>query len=271
MNLFLWGGLPYIAFTLLIAGLVWRYRTDQYGWTSRSSQLHESTWLRWSSPLFHFGILFVGAGHVVGLLVPATATEAIGVSEHAYHLGATIGGSVAAVMTVVGLAGLLLRRFKFKSITLATSTSDLVMYVLLLSAIALGSAATLINQVFGEAGGYNYRETISVWFRSVFLMHPQVELMSQVPVSFKMHIVAGLILFAVWPFTRLVHVLSAPIGYSARPMIVYRSREAATRTAPVARGWTPVRASEKYRVKGTAQPTGDSSEQMGGYAGSEGA
>ena len=91
MNLFLWGVLPYISFTLLIGGLIWRYRSDQYGWTSRSSQLNEGRILRLSSPLFHFGILGVALGHVMGLVIPQSWTEAMGVSEHAYHIVAIIG------------------------------------------------------------------------------------------------------------------------------------------------------------------------------------
>ena len=87
MNLFLWGVLPYISFTLLIGGLIWRYRSDQYGWTSRSSQLNEGRILRLSSPLFHFGILGVALGHVMGLVIPQSWTEAMGVSEHTYHIG----------------------------------------------------------------------------------------------------------------------------------------------------------------------------------------
>ena len=69
---FLWIALPYVAFFLLGAGLIWRYRNDQFGWTSRSSQWNESRILRWSSPLFHFGILFVAAGHGMGLGSPRT-------------------------------------------------------------------------------------------------------------------------------------------------------------------------------------------------------
>lgn len=253
MNVFLWAILPYIAFTLLIGGLIWRWRTDQFGWTSKSSQLNEGRILRAASPLFHFGILFVAAGHVMGLVIPKEFTEAAGVSQHYYHLLATVGGGVAALMTLAGLIGLLYRRIVHKSVRLATSGNDLLMYLFLVIAIILGSAATVLNQIVGQAGGYNYRETISVWFRSIFTFQPEVSLMADVPLSFKLHIVAGLILFAVWPFTRLVHVLSAPVGYPTRPAIVYRSREAATSTSPVRRGWSPVRKSSLAAAKGKAQ------------------
>lgn len=170
MNLFLWGVLPYISFTLLVGGLIWRYRTDQYGWTSRSSQLNEGRILRLSSPLFHFGILGVAAGHVMGLVIPQSWTEAMGVSEHAYHMVAIIGGGIAGLMTLVGLFGLLYRRIVKKSVRLATSRNDVFMYLLLTCAILLGAAATLTTQILGKPGGYNYRETIAVWFRSIFTL-----------------------------------------------------------------------------------------------------
>lgn len=250
MNIVLWGVLPYIAFTLLIGGLIWRYRTDQFGWTSRSSQIYEGRILRAASPLFHFGILFVGAGHIMGLAFPAEFTAAMGVSQHQYHMVATIAGGLAGLMTVVGLIGLLIRRFVYKSVRLATTPNDVFMYVLLSVPIALGAYATAANQMFGPAGGYNYRETISPWFRSIFTLQPDVALMADVPFSFKLHIVAGMLLFAIWPFTRLVHVLSAPVGYPVRPEIIYRSREAAVSAAPDRRGWAPIRKGELARNAG---------------------
>lgn len=236
LDTLLWVALPYVSFVVLVAGLLWRYRSDQYGWTSRSSQWNEKAILRWSSPLFHIGVLCVAAGHVVGLAVPASWTEAFGVSQHMYHLGATVLGSIAALMTIVGLAGLVYRRFVVKSVRLATTRNDIVTYVLLTIPIALGTVATVSSQIFGGHEGYNYRETISPWFRSIFAFSPKPELMLDVPVAFKLHIVAGLLLFCIWPFTRLVHVVSAPVGYLTRPQVVYRSRD---RAKPVSkpRGW----------------------------------
>lgn len=241
---FFWTGFPYLSIGLLVVGLIWRYRYDKFGWTSRSSQLYESTWLRWSSPLFHFGILFVFIGHFIGLIIPKSWTSAVGISEEVYHLIATIPGTIAGVMTVVGLAGLLVRRFKYKSVRLATSRNDVVMYVFLAIPILLGLFATLQNQVFGGGAGYDYRETISPWLRSLFILQPEVELMTAVPVSFKLHIIAGFLLLAVWPFTRLVHAFSAPVGYPTRPYVVYRSREEQIRGAETPRGWEPVNTSK---------------------------
>lgn len=234
-DILVWAVLPYVSLVVFFGGLVWRYRVDQFGWTSRSSQWNESAILRWSSPLFHVGILLVAAGHVVGLAVPKTWTSALGVSEHAYHLMATSLGSVAAVMTILGLGGLLWRRIVVKSVRLATSRSDIVAYVGLVVVIALGTTATVSTQLLSPGGGYDYRETISVWFRSIWFLHPAVGLMTTVPLPFVLHIVAGMLLFCVWPFTRLVHVVSAPVGYVTRPPIVYRSRDVSAPERP--RGW----------------------------------
>lgn len=83
-TILLWGVWPYVAFTLLVAGLVWRYRVDPFGWTTRSSEIYERRLLAIGSPLFHVDILLVGGGHVMGLLVPKELTAAMGMSAHAY-------------------------------------------------------------------------------------------------------------------------------------------------------------------------------------------
>ena len=164
----------------------------------------------------------------------------MGVPEHLYHLGAVSMGSVAGAMTIVGLVGLLYRRFVIGSVRAATTLNDKIMYVLLLLPIGLGAYATVTTQLFGPHGGYDYRETVSPWLRSIFLLQPKPELMVDVPMSFKLHVIAGLLLFAIWPFTRLVHVVSAPVGYVNRPYVIYRSRKPAIQADPVRRGWQPV-------------------------------
>lgn len=236
----LWVAFPYASLTLLVGGLVWRWRTDQFGWTTRSSQLHEKAILRAASPLFHVGFLLVVGGHLLGLLVPKTWTAAVGVDEHAYHLVATAAGSLAALMTIAGLAGLLYRRFAVRSVRLATTRRDKVMYAFLSVPIALGTWATVSNQVFGPPGGYDYRQTISPWLRSLLTFSPQPQLMADVPLSFRLHVIAGFALLAVWPFTRLVHAVSAPVGYPTRPYVVYRARTPSVATLPSRRGWDPV-------------------------------
>jgi nitrate reductase gamma subunit len=99
-DVYVWLVLPYAALAVFAVGHWWRYRYDQFGWTSRSTQLLESRLLAWGSVLFHYGALGVIAGHVLGILVPERATAAIGISEHAYHYLAGIAGSVTGVVCV---------------------------------------------------------------------------------------------------------------------------------------------------------------------------
>ncbi len=221
MNNLLWTTAPYIAFTSFVLGHVWRYRTDQFGWTTRSSQIHESRLLRTGSPLFHFGLLGVFGGHVVGLLVPEAWTSAVGVSEAVYHLMAVTMGSLAGFAVVTGLAILLYRRLTVSAVRRTTTGGDNLMYALLAGALLTGMLNTLTN-VFAT---YNYRETVSPWFRSLFSLHPAPQLMADAPPTFQAHALIVLALLAIWPYTRLVHMFSAPVGYLLRPYVVYRSRD----------------------------------------------
>jgi nitrate reductase gamma subunit len=231
MNVLLWVVVPYVSFVVLVGGLLWRHRYDKFGWTTRSSQMYEGTILRWASPLFHFGVLVVLIGHIGGLLVPKAWTEAVGISEHTYHLTAVFLGTVSGTCTVIGLGLLIARRRLTGSVFLSTTRNDKTMYVVLGGVLLLGMFATLMANVAGD--GYDYRESISPWLRSLFTLSPKYELMADVPMSFKLHILAAFGLFAFWPFTRLVHAFSAPAGYTTRPYIVYRSRDA----RPARRGW----------------------------------
>ena len=107
---------------------------------------------------------------------------------------------------------------------MATTRNDKLMYVLLVGAITLGLWTTLVSVGAGHEA-HNYRETVSPWFRSVFLLQPDVDAMAEAPIQFHVHALVGMLLFAVWPFTRLVHAFTAPVHYLFRPYIVYRSRD----------------------------------------------
>lgn len=242
MNTFLWAMLPYACATILVGGTIYRYRHDQFGWTTRSSQLYESRLLKIASPLFHFGILMVIAGHFLGLVIPKRWTDAVGFSQHAYHLVAYIGGIVAAVATIAGLVMLIYRRRTNARVFDATTANDKVMYLFMGVVLVLGTLCTLFG-THGPAGmEHNYRETVSPWFRSLFIFRPDVEAMTRAPLVFHLHVLVALLLFAIWPFTRLVHAFTAPLQYLFRPYLVYRSRSGAP--TPVStgsvRGWRPL-------------------------------
>lgn len=235
VGILLWIVFPYIAAASFIIGHILRYRYDQYGWTSRSSQTYESKLLRWGSPLFHYGMLAVIAGHVVGLLIPAGWLEFFGITEPIYHLGATWLGTVAATVTAVGLVILLARRGAVRRVLRVTSVMDVVMYVLLTGTIVFGMIAVIQFQVLGA--GYDYRNSVSPWIRSLIIFQPNIALMTAVPLVFQLHVICATALFLIWPYTRLVHVLSVPIGYLFRPYVVYRSRDVHLGARSTRRGW----------------------------------
>lgn len=225
MDQFLWVVVPYLSLAVFAVGHVWRYRYDKFGWTTRSSQLYEDRLLRLGSPLFHFGMLGVVGGHVIGLLVPRSWTEAVGVDDHLYHYLAVGGGLVAGVAVTVGMVILIYRRRTVGPVFSATTAMDKVMYAFLAAAVLLGMWNTIAGSIFTLGGEYNYREGVSVWYRSFLAFSPDAELMAAAPLGFQLHALVAFALFALWPFTRLVHVFSAPLGYVTRPYVVYRSRD----------------------------------------------
>ncbi len=240
MDIFLWVIVPYLCIATFWVGHAWRYRYDKFGWTTRSSQLYEDRLLRLGSPLFHFGMLGVVGGHVVGLLVPKSWTDAIGVSDELYHLVAVVGGLLAGIATVAGLVILIYRRRTVGPVFSATTNMDKVMYAFLAVVIVLGMWNTIAGSILTVGGEYNYREGVSVWFRSFLAFNPDASLMAQAPIGFKLHALVAFGLFALWPFTRLVHVFSAPVGYLTRPYIVYRKRDTVLGSHRPRRGWDRV-------------------------------
>jgi nitrate reductase gamma subunit len=225
LRIALWGVLPYVVLTVLVAGSLWRYHYDRFGFTTRSSQLHESRLLGIGGPLFHYGLVLVFAGHVIGLLVPESWTDHLHIGESFYHTNALLAGGAAGLAAVTGLAVLLWRRLRVPAVRRATSRSDRAVYPLLAAVLLAGLTVTAGGAV---PGAYDYRTGVSVWFRSLFTLDPQVTLMAQAPVTYQLHALLAMALFALWPFSRLVHAFTAPLGYLARPYIVYRSRARAT-------------------------------------------
>ncbi|BBX31172.1 respiratory nitrate reductase subunit gamma [Mycolicibacterium mageritense DSM 44476 = CIP 104973] len=235
-----WDVVPYVTLAIVGVGTWWRYRYDKFGWTTRSSQLYESRLLRIASPMFHFGMLVVIIGHVVGLLIPESWMDMI-MSDHVYHLQAVVLGGIAGGAALLGIALLIYRRRATGPVFMATTVNDKTMYLALVAAMLAGFACTLIGAT-PEGAEHDYRETVSPWFRSIWILQPRGDLMVQAPLYFHIHVMIALVLFCLWPFTRLVHVFSAPIGYLFRPYVVYRSRDVAEKSElvgsrPHRRGW----------------------------------
>ena len=221
MNALPWIVFPYMALALFAGGHVWRWRYDRLGWTSRSSQLLEQRWLRIGSPLFHIGLLGVIGGHVLGILVPVGVTRAVGLRDGAYHVLSVSAGGFFGTLALAGIVILLLRRVLVRRVRRNGSAADLAVDVLLLVVIAIGLGETIGWNLF--VGEYDYRETVSIWYRQLFTISPDATLMSGAPWVYQAHTLASLALFALWPFSRLVHVWTVPVAYVARRAhILYR-------------------------------------------------
>ncbi len=223
----IWIAVPYMAIAIFVAGHVWRYRHDKFGWTTRSTQLLESRWLAWGSNLFHYGALAAIGGHVLGILIPASLTAAVGIDEQRYHILSAGAGSAAGLVCGAGLVILVWRRLGFTRVWRTTTYVDMATYVLLILIITLGLIDTIwFNTI---RGGYDYRQTVAVWFRGIFLLDPRPDLMIGAPLVYQLHAASAWLLFALWPFSRLVHAWSLPFQYLGRPYILYRNRYAGAR------------------------------------------
>ncbi|AUZ28221.1 respiratory nitrate reductase subunit gamma [Bacillus subtilis] len=217
----LWGIMPYIVLTIFIGGHIYRYQHDQFGWTAKSSELLEKKKLAAGSTLFHWGLLCVVGGHVMGILIPEGVYASLGISEHMYHKMAIGAGLPAGIAACTGIVILTYRRLFDKRIRKTSSPSDILTLLLLLFMMLSGVAATFLNI---DSKGFDYRTTVGPWFREIVLFRPDPSLMESVPLWFKFHIVIGYVVFILWPFTRLVHVFSLPLKYLTRSYVVYRKR-----------------------------------------------
>ena len=225
----LWVVLPYAALTTFVVGHVWRWRSDQLGWTTRSTQILERRWLNVGSNLFHLGALMAIGGHILGILVPATVTEHVGVDEDRYHLISVTMGSIAGLVCLAGLAVLIVRRLRFPRVAATTTTTDLATYAVLAFVIVTGVIATSGYNIV--TGGYDYRETVAPYFRGMLTLDPGAGDMPGTPLIYQLHVLSSFVLYALWPFSRLVHVWSVPWRYLTRRPIVYRAARGAQEPA----------------------------------------
>jgi nitrate reductase gamma subunit len=227
----LWIIFPYMAIATFVVGHWWRYRTDQFGWTSSSTQLFEHKILGWAGPAFHYGALAAVGGHVIGLMIPKSFTEAIGMSESTYRWFSAIAGAVAGAVCAVGFVGLVYRRATNARVRRTTSRTDLAVYFLLVVLIGLGCWMTFAHNLLTESP-YDYRDSVSEWWRSLFVLKPDVDAVQDANTVYQVHAIIAWAFWALFPFSRLVHAWSIPLQYLGRPYILYRRRYAASPTRP---------------------------------------
>ncbi|GAA1439125.1 respiratory nitrate reductase subunit gamma [Leifsonia poae] len=228
LPLIVWVVVPYVAAAFFVGGHVWRLRGIRSTGARRPVPADGGRLRRLGSPLFHVGVLMVIAGHAVGMLIPSAWLDAIGIDERIYHPVATWLGMGAAAITLAGLAILLARprplphsRPASASRRRPMTAMDVAMFALLSATLVFGTVATVQFQVFGA--GYEYRGSVAPWMRSLLALQPQPALMADVPLMFQLHILSAVLLFAVWPFTRLIHVVGVPLALLVRRRGVYRS------------------------------------------------
>ncbi len=222
LDFFLFQILPYIAIVTFIMGTILRFDRDPYSWRTKSSQLLRRKQLVVGSILFHLGILVVLAGHLVGLLTPIEVFDALGISHRAKQILAIILGGIAGVFCLVGLCLLLHRRLFDARIRKNSSWADIMVLLLLLIQLVLG----LITIPFSMAhlDGHEMVKFMN-WAQHIVTFGGNAHLfIADVALVFKLHIIFGLLILVVFPFTRLVHALSAPIGYVIRPYQIVRKR-----------------------------------------------
>ncbi|MGH3198802.1 MAG: respiratory nitrate reductase subunit gamma, partial [Streptosporangiaceae bacterium] len=169
VEVFWWVGLPYLALGIFVVGHIWRWRYDQFGWTSRSTQLQERRLLKWGAPLFHYATFAAIGGHVLGILIPRAFTEWIGIPEGVYTTFSGVAGSIAAFGVLIGAGFLVFRRTMVPRVRATTSMVDYLALILLGIIVILGIYLTLGIQ---DVSHYEYRNTVGVWFRSLFALHP---------------------------------------------------------------------------------------------------
>lgn len=215
LNNFFFGIYPYIALVVLALGTVIRYDREPYTWKSGSSQLLRRRQLVMGSVLFHVGVLAIFAGHLVGLLTPLWIWDMLGVSHGFKQMIAIVLGGVAGVMGIIGATMLVHRRFFDARVRASSSFADNMIILILWIQLALG-----LGTIFVSMQHLDGEEMVKfmAWAQGIFTFDSNAAAyVADAHPIFKLHITLGLTIFILFPFTRLVHMLSVPVRYMWRP------------------------------------------------------
>jgi nitrate reductase gamma subunit len=227
VNLLLFGIFPYIALAICLIGSWARFDLSQYSWKAGSSQVFNRTpaeqrFMRIASNLFHVGVLFILAGHFVGLLTPEAVYHTV-ISTANKQLLAMASGGFFGILCLIGLLMLLYRRLNDPRVRASSNLSDIVILVVLLVQLVLG-LLTIVASTQHLDG--SVMVLLGNWAQALVTLQPQVAAASIAPVGlvYKLHVFLGLTLFVLFPFTRLVHILSAPVWYLGRSYQIVRQK-----------------------------------------------
>jgi nitrate reductase gamma subunit len=202
---------PYVAFAMAVVVTILRWRRHPFTVSALSSQLLESRRLFWGSVSFHWGITVILLGHLLALLIPSGFELWNGAPVRLYVLEAT--GFALGLWTLFGVVVLLLRRFRVRRVLAVTTPMDITVLVLILVQVVTGVWIAL-----GYRWGSFWGTAVFVpYIRSLITLSPRPELVEALPIVLKTHVLAFFAFLAVFPFTRLVHILTLPLGYLTRP------------------------------------------------------
>ncbi len=215
MHEFLFGTYPYIALSVLVLGSIARYERDPFTWKSSSSQLLRRRQLIMGSILFHVGVLIIFAGHLFGLLIPIEVFDALGVGHGLKQVMAAVGGGIAGVIALIGGVMLAHRRLTDPRVRARSTPADTGIILILILQLILGLATVPIS--FQHLDGAEMAKLMA-WANGIFTLDSQAaSYIEGANIVFKAHIALGLTIFVLFPFTRLVHMLSFPVRYLWRP------------------------------------------------------
>jgi len=226
-NTILFGLYPYLAAMVCLVGCWARYDREQYSWKAGSSQLLRTKGMRVASNAFHVGILFVLAGHFVGLLMPESLYHHV-ISTPNKQLLAMVSGGLFGALCFVGMTILIVRRFTDERVRASSSFSDNLVLVLLYIQLILG-----LSTIFASSHHMDGSVMVMLadWAQSIVLFRPMEAAAAIAPVGlvYKLHVFLGMTLFLIFPFTRLVHIISgvaAPVKYLLRNYQIVRRKRA---------------------------------------------
>ena len=222
-DMILFGVFPYVAVALMLGVGIYRYCVDRYSWSSQSSQFLESRMLFWGSVPWHYAILTILLAHFLAFLVPSAWGVVLGNPLRLYLLEVT--GMALGISTLIAVALLIFRRINNARVSAVTTVIDWLVFVFLLLQVATGVyiAFTL------RWGSVWYLHTATPWLWSLLKLDPQVHYLAAMPAVVKLHVFNAFMIMALFPFSRLVHVVSVPLTYLSRPyqvVIWYRERRA---------------------------------------------
>lgn len=215
INSALFGWYPYLCLTVFLVGSLIRFDREQYTWRSGSSQLLRRRQLMWGSNLFHIGVLVIFVGHCVGLLTPIRVFDALGISHEFKQIMAIVVGGVAGIAAFIGAAMLAHRRLFDARVRANSSFGDTTILLILWAQLTLGLITITVS--LQHLDGHEMTKFMA-WAQGVLTLQPgSAALVADANPLFKIHMLLGMTIFLVFPFTRLVHIWSAPIWYFGRP------------------------------------------------------